>query len=60
MTARRYFTGIASEADRGSTGAAGNVQVTAGDLELRNGGHISSDTFASGNAGTVTVKPTTC
>ena len=53
------FTGIASAA-YGSTGAAGTVQVTAGDLEVRNGGQISSSTFGSGDAGTVTSGPTAC
>jgi hypothetical protein len=32
------------------------VKVRAGELEIRDGGEISSGTFGSGNAGTVTVK----
>ena len=39
-----------------SSGHAGSVTVTADSLDLREGGEISSDTFAEGNAGTVTVE----
>jgi large exoprotein involved in heme utilization and adhesion len=50
-------TSIASQADRGSRGNAGTVAVdTEGLLELRNGGGISSSTFAAGDAGGVTVE----
>ena len=49
-------TGIFSQANFGSTGSAGKVNVTtAGDLSVLNGGQISSDTFSSGDAGSVTV-----
>ena len=60
-----FSTGISTGADfsRGpngevllSTGNAGAVKVRAGELEIRDGGDISSGTFGSGNAGTVTVK----
>jgi filamentous hemagglutinin family protein len=47
---------IASSAERGSTGAAGTVTVTARELELRDGGVITSDTFGPGSGGQVTVK----
>ena len=50
-------TGITSQANRGSSGDAGTVTVTAeGLVELLNGGVISSSTFAQGNAGNVEVQ----
>ncbi len=50
------FTGIASTANRDSSGAAGAVEVTVQGLaELLNGAEISSNTFALGNAGSVEV-----
>ncbi|MBV8890593.1 MAG: filamentous hemagglutinin N-terminal domain-containing protein, partial [Acidobacteria bacterium] len=49
------LTGIVSDAGRGSTGNAGNVVVSAGTLNLVSNGEISSSTFASGNAGSVSV-----
>ncbi len=48
-------TGIASDAVEGSSGNAGSVAVSAKNLEILNGGTISSDTLSSGNAGTVQV-----
>ena len=49
-------SGVLSLTEEGSTGRAGDVEVTAtGALQLVNGGTISSDTTGSGNAGTVTV-----
>jgi large exoprotein involved in heme utilization and adhesion len=50
------FTGIATSANPDSTGRAGTVAVTAGELELRNGGAIFSGTFGPGDAGQVTVE----
>jgi large exoprotein involved in heme utilization and adhesion len=49
-------TGITSETEGTSTSAAGSVTVKAGFVELRDGGRISSDTQASGHAGTVNVE----
>jgi filamentous hemagglutinin family protein len=49
------FTGIAAQANPGSTGSAGAVGVTAGTLVVVDGGEISSATFGTKNAGTVTV-----
>ncbi len=48
------FTGIAAQANPGSTGSAGAVGVTAGTLIVVDG-EISSATFGTKNAGTVTV-----
>ena len=51
-----FATGILSQAERGSTGKAGDVDVTAtGDLSIVNGGDISSSTFSVGDAGSVKV-----
>jgi filamentous hemagglutinin family protein len=49
------FTGIAAQANSGSTGSGGAVGVTAGTLVVVDGGVISSATFGTKNAGTVTV-----
>jgi filamentous hemagglutinin family protein len=49
------FSSIASLAGVGSTGDAGSVSVTADTLNILEGGQISSSTFSSGNAGTVSV-----
>lgn len=52
-----YFTGIASQANRGSQGLAGKVHITAeGLFHLLNGGQVTSSTFAKGNAGMVTIE----
>jgi filamentous hemagglutinin family protein len=57
LNAAGYPSKIASSAERGSTGAAGTVTVTAArELELRDGGVITSDTFGPGSGGQVTVK----
>ncbi|WP_172428430.1 beta strand repeat-containing protein [Azospirillum brasilense] len=51
------FTGIASNANRTSRGHAGTVNVTTtGELAVSHGGEIASDTFATGNAGSVTIQ----
>jgi filamentous hemagglutinin family protein len=50
------FTNIASRAEPGSGGDAGTVTVRADELEVRNGGEISSGTFTTGDAGTVTIE----
>jgi filamentous hemagglutinin family protein len=48
------FTGIGAAAEPGSTGNAGNVEVTAGTLSMAQNGVISSGTYG-GNGGEVTV-----
>lgn len=50
------LTIISSSAYRGSSGKAGNVELTVSqNLSLLNGGHVLSDTFATGDAGMVKV-----
>jgi filamentous hemagglutinin family protein len=49
-------TGITAQTNPFSSGDAGKVTVIAGDLEIRNGGGVSSTTFGSGDAGAVVVK----
>ena len=48
-------TGIASDAEQGKTGNAGNVAVGAGTLTIQNNGEISVCTFGTGNGGSVSV-----
>jgi filamentous hemagglutinin family protein len=48
-------TGILSQAEPGSSGAAGMVSVSAGTLSITNSGEISATTFASLDAGNVIV-----
>ena len=52
------FTGIASQANVGSTGNGGSVSVTADTLEIGTQGDISTSTFAAGKAGNVSVDAT--
>jgi large exoprotein involved in heme utilization and adhesion len=47
---------ISSQANSGSTGQAGNVTVTARELELHDGTQILSSTWGPGDAGQVMVK----
>lgn len=50
-------TGILSNAESGSTGDAGLVYIDiSGDIDVRNRGEIGSNTFATGDAGTVLVE----
>src|SRR4026207_1661178 len=48
-----FATGIASQANQGSTGQGGMIVVQAGSLTMSNAGFISSSTAGSGNAGTI-------
>ena len=52
----RYITGVYSDANSGSTGNAGSVEILAtGCLSIINDGRISSNTYPSGDAGSVKV-----
>ncbi|MDV6348653.1 filamentous hemagglutinin N-terminal domain-containing protein [Nitrosomonas sp. Is35] len=52
----KIYTGIASRAEKGSTGDAGNVTVTVTDaLRMTGGGQIFSNTFSQGKSGDVFV-----
>ncbi len=55
--ARNFHSGIFASAEgaANSEGASGNVTVTAGDLEIRDSGQITSSTLTAGDAGRVTV-----
>jgi filamentous hemagglutinin family protein len=51
------FTGIRSHAQSGSSGKAGTAMVrVANQIDVLNGGEISSSTFGSGNAGGVDIE----
>jgi large exoprotein involved in heme utilization and adhesion len=62
-TSANFLTGVSAQAERGSTGNAGSLAVTAGALSIVSGGNISSSALgafnkqpaSTGNAGTVTV-----
>jgi filamentous hemagglutinin family protein len=49
-------TGVLAQANRTSAGSAGQVAVTTEEIELRQGGQISTATFGSGSAGQVRVR----
>jgi large exoprotein involved in heme utilization and adhesion len=53
-----FFTGIASQAEPGSTGDAGDLTVTAGNLEVRNGAEINASASGPGQGGNVTISAT--
>ena len=52
-----FITGIFSDAMSGSTGHAGNVDVTAtGCFNILNGSNVSSSTWADGDAGKIIIR----
>jgi filamentous hemagglutinin family protein len=51
-----FAPGVRSDAEVGSTGDAGRVTVRAGELVVRDGGQISSTTFAPGDAGAIAIE----
>jgi filamentous hemagglutinin family protein len=48
-------SGILASAEPGSTGNAGNLEITAGSLSVISNGEISSSTFGPGRGGSVSV-----
>jgi filamentous hemagglutinin family protein len=46
---------IATLLDFGSSGSAGEIDITARELSITNGAQLSSSTFGQGNAGNVTI-----
>ncbi|PMB43863.1 filamentous hemagglutinin [Fischerella thermalis CCMEE 5205] len=48
-------SGIFSNVETGSTGNAGNIDITTGSLFVSGGGQLNSNTFSTGNAGNVTI-----
>ncbi|WP_258556180.1 hypothetical protein, partial [Fischerella thermalis] len=41
--------------ETGSTGNAGNIDITTGSLFVSDGGQLNSNTYSTGNAGNVTI-----
>ena len=52
----RFLTDVATESNAGDRRKAGNIQITAGSLDLTNGSTLQSITDGRGNAGDVTVQ----
>ncbi|PLZ26142.1 filamentous hemagglutinin N-terminal domain-containing protein [Fischerella thermalis] len=48
-------SGIFSSVEPGSTGNAGDIEITTGSLFVRNGGVLSASTFGKGDAGNITI-----
>ena len=48
-------SGILTDVDPGAVGNAGNIQIKAGSLTLRDGAFVQSSTDSQGNAGNVTI-----
>jgi filamentous hemagglutinin family protein len=46
---------IFSNVETGSTGNAGNIEITTGSLFVTDGGRLSASTFSTGNAGSITI-----
>ena len=51
----RTISGISSETSFTSTGSSADINVTTNNLDLKNGGQISTSTSAEGNAGNVVI-----
>ncbi|MGH8654905.1 MAG: hypothetical protein ACREYE_23295 [Gammaproteobacteria bacterium] len=51
----RFFTGITSQANPGSTGAAGDVAVRANRLAIRDGAKIAASTLGTGRGGSIAI-----
>jgi filamentous hemagglutinin family protein len=50
------FSGLVAQANRGSTGDAGNLTITTGQLLVRDGAQISTGTLGAGKGGNLTVQ----
>ncbi|PMB11694.1 filamentous hemagglutinin [Fischerella thermalis CCMEE 5273] len=48
-------SGIFSSVEPGSTGNAGDIEITTGSLFVKNGGVLSASTFGKGDAGNITI-----
>ncbi len=55
MDGSEFFTGIAAQANPGSTGAAGDVTVKADRLAIRDGARIAASTFGTGRGGSIAI-----
>ena len=50
------FSGVTTQATVGSSGDAGDIALSIGNLTLRNDAQISSTSFSEGNAGNVSIR----
>ncbi len=50
-----FVTGVIGRLESGSEGAGGSLTLTLGDLEIRDGGVVTSTTFGEGDAGPIVV-----
>jgi filamentous hemagglutinin family protein len=55
----QYVSGLFADAARDSTGKAGDLTITTGELFVNGGGEINASTFGSGNGGNLTVNAKT-
>jgi filamentous hemagglutinin family protein len=55
LTIEGESSGVFSQANSNSSGNAGNVAIETGNLDIRNGGIISSSTYAKGKGGDILV-----
>ena len=51
----RFASGLAAQADRNSTGDAGNLTINTQQFLIRDGAQVSASTFGSGKGGNITV-----
>ncbi|MEM8721192.1 MAG: filamentous hemagglutinin N-terminal domain-containing protein [Cyanobacteria bacterium P01_G01_bin.39] len=50
-----FSSTISGSVSSGGIGDAGGIEITTANLDLTNGGAVAANTFAQGNAGTVTI-----
>ncbi|WP_448564793.1 two-partner secretion domain-containing protein [Trichothermofontia sp.] len=53
-----FPSGLFASVQFGATGQGGNLNITTGDLTLRDGAQVFADTFGEGNAGSLAVRAT--
>ncbi|MGD1808507.1 filamentous hemagglutinin N-terminal domain-containing protein, partial [Dapis sp. BLCC M126] len=53
-----FFVGIFSEVNQGAEGKGGDITITTGSLELKNGASISAKILGKGDAGSVEINAT--
>ncbi|OKH44125.1 hypothetical protein NIES2101_28825, partial [Calothrix sp. HK-06] len=50
------FTGVFNDLENGTTGSAGNIDITTGSLSMVGDGGLSTGTSGNGNAGNINIK----